>query len=73
MFTPYWNAVGLPALTVPMGFNRDGLPLGMQICGRPFGEGAVFRAGDAYQSQTDWHMRAPSVPQGRAAATTIGA
>jgi aspartyl-tRNA(Asn)/glutamyl-tRNA(Gln) amidotransferase subunit A len=63
MFTPYWNALGLPALTVPMGFTGEGLPMGMQIAGRAFREGAVLRAGDAYQSATDWHLRAPTAPQ----------
>jgi NAD(P)-dependent dehydrogenase (short-subunit alcohol dehydrogenase family) len=39
-FTTYWSAVGNPALAVPIGFNRDGLPLSMQIAGRPFDDAA---------------------------------
>jgi aspartyl-tRNA(Asn)/glutamyl-tRNA(Gln) amidotransferase subunit A len=61
-FTSFWNAVGQPALAVPMGFNRPGLPLSLQIAGRPFEEGLVLRAGDAYQVATTWHLQvAPMV------------
>jgi aspartyl-tRNA(Asn)/glutamyl-tRNA(Gln) amidotransferase subunit A len=60
-FTGYWDSAGTPALSVPMGFTADGLPLGLQICGRPFEEGLVLRAGDAYQQDTDWHLRLPPV------------
>ncbi|TAM66233.1 MAG: amidase [Microbacteriaceae bacterium] len=64
--TPYWNAVGNPALSVPIGFTLDGLPLGMQLAGRPFDEVAVLAAGHAYQLRTDWHLRVPPVtPIGR--------
>lgn len=58
--TGYWNALGNPALAVPMGFTAaQGLPLSLQIIGRPFEEAAVLRAGDAYQQATDWHLRVP--------------
>lgn len=56
-FTSYWNAVGHPALVVPMGFNAAGLPLSLQIAGRPFDEATILAAGDAYQRVTDWHLR----------------
>jgi aspartyl-tRNA(Asn)/glutamyl-tRNA(Gln) amidotransferase subunit A len=56
----YWNATGHPALSVPMGFTGDGLPLGLQIAGRPFEESTVLRAGDAFQQRTDWHARVPA-------------
>jgi aspartyl-tRNA(Asn)/glutamyl-tRNA(Gln) amidotransferase subunit A len=59
LHTQYWNAVGNPAISVPMGFNGGGLPLGLQIAGPPFADGAVLRAGDAYQRATDWHRRVP--------------
>jgi aspartyl-tRNA(Asn)/glutamyl-tRNA(Gln) amidotransferase subunit A len=59
MFTPYWNALGLPAVTVPMGFTGDGLPMGLQIAGRALDEGLVLRVADAYQRVTDWHLQAP--------------
>ncbi len=57
--TLYWNAVGNPALVVPMGFNADGLPLSLQVAGRPFEEATVVRMGDAYQRVSDWHLRVP--------------
>ena len=53
--------VGLPALSVPCGFADDGLPVGMQLIGRAFDEGTLFRIGHAYERATDWHQRAPSL------------
>lgn len=59
IFTPYWDAVGNPAMAVPMGLTSNGLPLSLQIAGRPFEEALVLRAADAYQATTDWHLRVP--------------
>jgi aspartyl-tRNA(Asn)/glutamyl-tRNA(Gln) amidotransferase subunit A len=59
MFTQYWNATGSPALSVPMGFTAAGLPLSLQIAGRPFDEAAVLRVGHAYQGVTGWHEQLP--------------
>jgi aspartyl-tRNA(Asn)/glutamyl-tRNA(Gln) amidotransferase subunit A len=56
-----FNALGLPALTVPCGFSSDGLPLALQIVGRPFDEATVLRLGHAYQRVTEWHVRRPSL------------
>jgi aspartyl-tRNA(Asn)/glutamyl-tRNA(Gln) amidotransferase subunit A len=56
-FTSYWNAMGLPALVTPMGFNAAGLPLSLQIAGRPFEEALVLKVGDAFQQVTDWHLQ----------------
>jgi aspartyl-tRNA(Asn)/glutamyl-tRNA(Gln) amidotransferase subunit A len=61
LHTSYWNALGNPAMSVPMGFTDSGLPLGMQIIGRPFEEAAVLAAGHAYQRRTDWHLRVPQL------------
>jgi aspartyl-tRNA(Asn)/glutamyl-tRNA(Gln) amidotransferase subunit A len=61
IFTPTWNAVGLPAMSIPMGFNAGGLPTALQIVGRPFEETTVLQAADAYQRQTDWHLQVPTV------------
>jgi aspartyl-tRNA(Asn)/glutamyl-tRNA(Gln) amidotransferase subunit A len=69
--TPYWDAVGNPVLVVPMGFTRGGLPLSLQLAGRPFEEGVLVRVGDAYQRATDWHLRVP--PLAAAAATPVAA
>lgn len=58
-FTRPFNFSGHPACSVPCGFTGDGLPLGMQIVGRPFDEVTVLRVGDVWQRVTDWHTRRP--------------
>jgi aspartyl-tRNA(Asn)/glutamyl-tRNA(Gln) amidotransferase subunit A len=60
-FTSIWNALGLPALCIPMGFTSTGLPLSLQIVGKPFDEATVLRVGDAFQQLTDWHLRVPPI------------
>ncbi len=60
-FTGVPSLAGLPALSLPVGFDPDGMPVGMQIIGPPFEEGTLFRMGHAYQGETDWHMRAPKL------------
>jgi aspartyl-tRNA(Asn)/glutamyl-tRNA(Gln) amidotransferase subunit A len=62
-FTSIWNAMGLPALCIPMGFTNDGLPLSLQIVGKPFDEATVLRVGDAFQRLTDWHLQVPPLAQ----------
>ena len=57
--TGYWNLMGNPAVSVPMGFTAEKLPLGLQIAGRPFDDAAVLRAGHAYQARTSWHRGVP--------------
>ena len=58
-YTNVWNLLGLPALVVPSGFSRDGLPTAIQIVGRPFDEATVLRIARAYERATDWHTRRP--------------
>jgi aspartyl-tRNA(Asn)/glutamyl-tRNA(Gln) amidotransferase subunit A len=58
-YTAPFNATGLPALSLPCGFARAGLPIGLQLAGRPFDEATVLRAGHAYEQATEWHRRAP--------------
>jgi Asp-tRNA(Asn)/Glu-tRNA(Gln) amidotransferase A subunit family amidase len=53
--TRYWNTVGNPVMSIPMGFTRDRLPLGLQLAARPFAESLVLRTADAYQRRTSWH------------------
>ncbi|MEO8126336.1 MAG: amidase [Bryobacteraceae bacterium] len=55
------NMTGIPALVLPCGFTPGPpvLPLGIQFCGKPFDESALFRVGHAYQMATDWHKRIP--------------
>jgi aspartyl-tRNA(Asn)/glutamyl-tRNA(Gln) amidotransferase subunit A len=54
---PPFNLSGLPALAQPCGFTRGGLPLSLQLVGRPFDEATVLRAGHAYERATEWHTR----------------
>lgn len=55
------NLTGAPALTVPCGFAASGLPVGLQLVGRPFEDATVLRVGHAYEQATDWHRRRPAV------------
>lgn len=55
------NLTGYPALTVPCGLGASGVPVGLQIVGRPFEEVTVFRAAHAYEQATEWHRRRPAV------------
>jgi aspartyl-tRNA(Asn)/glutamyl-tRNA(Gln) amidotransferase subunit A len=48
-------------MSVPMGFTTDGLPLGMQLIGRPFEEAGVLVVGYAFQQRTTWHLRVPEL------------
>jgi len=59
--TAPFNATHLPALSVPCGFSREGLPIGLQIAGRPFDEATVLAVGHAYERATEWHTRRPSL------------
>jgi aspartyl-tRNA(Asn)/glutamyl-tRNA(Gln) amidotransferase subunit A len=58
-FTRPINYLGLPALALPIGFSLDGMPISMQLVGRPFDEDLLLRLGHAYQSTTDWHLQRP--------------
>ncbi len=58
--TSAFNRFGLPALTVPCGFSRDGLPIGLQVVGPYFNEGVVLSAAFAYQQATEWTQRHPA-------------
>jgi len=60
-FTRPVNYLGLPSLAVPAGFTRNGLPVGMQLIGRPFDEATLLRIGAAFQRATDFHDRVPQL------------
>ena len=58
-YTAPWNLLGLPAVVVPCGVSRDGLPVSIQIVGRRFDDATVLRIARAYERVTDWHRRRP--------------
>ena len=58
------NATGLPAITVPCGFTKTGLPIGLQLMGRPFEEGLLFRVAHAYEAVSPSRGRRPPVLDG---------
>jgi aspartyl-tRNA(Asn)/glutamyl-tRNA(Gln) amidotransferase subunit A len=60
-FTAPFNLTGLPALSLPCGFTLDGLPIGLQIIGRPWAESKILNAGFAYERATEWHKRKPEL------------
>ena len=60
-FTGPFNLAGTPALSVPCGFSSTGMPMGLQIVGRPFAEETVLRVAYAYEQSTDWHTRRPPI------------
>ena len=60
-YTSPFNVASVPALSINCGFTSDGLPVGLQLVGRPFDEPTLFRAAYAYEQATDWHTRRPPV------------
>jgi len=56
-----WNVTSQPVLALPNGFGANGMPLGMQILGRPFGEETILKIGHAYERATEWHARRPKL------------
>ncbi|MBF0124351.1 MAG: Asp-tRNA(Asn)/Glu-tRNA(Gln) amidotransferase subunit GatA, partial [Magnetococcales bacterium] len=61
IFTINVNLAGLPALSLPCGFDRHGLPIGMQLIGRPLDEATLLQAGHRFQQASDWHRRRPDL------------
>jgi aspartyl-tRNA(Asn)/glutamyl-tRNA(Gln) amidotransferase subunit A len=61
IFTIPVNLAGLPGVSIPGGFTQTGLPIGLQLIGRAFDEATLLRAAHAYQQETPWHKRKPSL------------
>jgi aspartyl-tRNA(Asn)/glutamyl-tRNA(Gln) amidotransferase subunit A len=59
IFTIAGNLTGTPAMSVPCGFTRAGLPIGLQIQGDYFSEARILEVAHRFQQATDWHARAP--------------
>jgi aspartyl-tRNA(Asn)/glutamyl-tRNA(Gln) amidotransferase subunit A len=60
-YTRLFNLTGNPALVLPSGFDRNGLPIALQVIGHPFDEVMMFRAARAYERATDWHRARPNL------------
>jgi aspartyl-tRNA(Asn)/glutamyl-tRNA(Gln) amidotransferase subunit A len=62
-FAKMFNCNGFPALALPAGFSTSppGLPVGLQIAAKPFEEEIIYRAAFAFESETSWHLRRPSL------------
>lgn len=61
IYTISVNLAGIPAISVPCGFSKGGLPIGLQLIGRPFAEDIVLRAAHAYEQATEWRLRKPNL------------
>jgi aspartyl-tRNA(Asn)/glutamyl-tRNA(Gln) amidotransferase subunit A len=61
IFTIPANLAGLPAMSIPCGFTRGGLPIGLQLMGNYFDEKTLFKVAYAYEQRTDWHKRRPAL------------
>lgn len=60
-FTAGLNLAGIPGMSIPCGFTKEGMPIGMQLVGPHVSEQLLFKVGHAYQQATDWHMRHPKL------------
>ncbi|MGA1476687.1 MAG: amidase family protein, partial [Prochlorothrix sp.] len=56
------NLAGLPGMSLPCGFDSQGLPIGLQIIGNVLREDQIFRVAYAYEQSTEWHQQHPSLP-----------
>jgi aspartyl-tRNA(Asn)/glutamyl-tRNA(Gln) amidotransferase subunit A len=55
------NLSGIPAISIPCGFAKDGMPIGLQIMAKPFDEETIFRTAYTYEQSTDWHKKKPNL------------
>ena len=56
-----YDTYGVPSISIPCGFTKDGLPVGMMICGPHFSESKIFAVAAAYQKATRWHLMKPPI------------
>jgi amidase len=62
-YTPFVNVTGQPAISLPMYLGDDGLPLGVQLIGRPVSEGLLLSLAAQLEAEARWHERRPAVAQ----------
>jgi len=60
-FTSPFNLSGLPAISIPCGFNSEGLPIGLQIVSKAWADAKVLNAAYAYEQATEWHTKRPVI------------
>jgi aspartyl-tRNA(Asn)/glutamyl-tRNA(Gln) amidotransferase subunit A len=60
IFTIPVNIAGIPGISIPCGFSRDNLPIGLQMMGKHFDEGMLLRVSYAFEQNTDFHLKKPS-------------
>ena len=60
-FRACFDMTGMPAVTIPCGFSREGLPIGLQLAGRPLDEATVLHTAHAYEQQAGWFRHRPAV------------
>ena len=61
LYTIPANLAGLPAISIPSGFSKSGLPIGVQFIARPFEESTLFQASSAYEAETNWRKKRPAL------------
>jgi aspartyl-tRNA(Asn)/glutamyl-tRNA(Gln) amidotransferase subunit A len=61
IYTISINLAGLPAVSLPCGFDGEGMPIGLQIIGKHFDEATILRVADAYERATEWHKKKPRI------------
>ena len=61
IFTISVNLAGVPGISIPCGFARDNLPIGLQLIGKHFDEESLLKVAYAYEQATDWHKRRPNL------------
>ena len=61
LYTVTTNLAGIPGMSIPCGFTASGLPIGLQLQGKPFEEAGLLQAAHAFQQATDWHNRRPKL------------
>jgi aspartyl-tRNA(Asn)/glutamyl-tRNA(Gln) amidotransferase subunit A len=62
--TSVFNHFGIPAVTLPCGFSKEGMPIGLQIAAGPYREAVALQFAYAYQQSTDWHKQVPTILRG---------
>ena len=61
IYTVSANIAGIPALSIPCGFDADGMPVGLQLIGKPFGESRLLQAGFTFEQNTGYHLKRPAI------------